>query len=256
MDFKNTFGMDGKVVMVTGAASGIGKGIAEFFSEVGASVALLDINVERGEAVAKAIGGVSRFFLCNVVSNADCEKAVKAVEKNYGHIDVLVNCAGIIYRKNVLELQEEEWDKAIDIVLKGTFLLSKHAIPVMAQKRSGAIVNISSGWGVKGGPKAVSYCAAKGGLVLMTRAMAIDHGPQNIRVNCVCPGDTDTPLLRSEAEQLGLNMDKWLQESADRPIHRLGTPEDIAKAVYFLANDKLSPWITGAVLLVDGGGMA
>ena len=114
---------------------------------------------------------------------------------------------------------------------------------------------IGSGWGVKGGPNAVSYCAAKGGVVNLTRALAIDHGAQNIRVNCVCPGDVDTPLLRDEARQLGYDLDKWLEESADRPIHRLGTPEDIAKAVYFFLSD-LSPWASGSILVIDGGGTA
>ena len=116
-------------------------------------------------------------------------------------------------------------------------------------------MNIASGWGVKGGPRAVSYCAAKGGIINMTRAMAIDHGHQNIRVNSVSPGDTDTPLLRDEGRQLGVDEDKWLAESAERPLRRLGRPDDIAMAVYFLVSG-LSPWITGANLVVDGGGIA
>jgi len=180
---------------------------------------------------------------------------VAEVKDAFGRIDALVNCAGVIRRKTVVDLTEEEWDLVLDVGLKGIFLVSKYVVPVMAEQGGGSIVNIGSGWGVKGGPRAVAYCAAKGGTVNMTRAMAIDHGPQNIRVNCVCPGDVDTPLLRDEGRQLGMDLERWLAESADRPIHRVGQPIDIAKAVYFLVSD-LSPWVSGAVLVVDGGGTA
>lgn len=179
----------------------------------------------------------------------------EAVAKHFGGIDILVNCAGVIRRKSVEELEEKDWDAVLDVSLKGTFLVSKHVIPYMKKRGGGSIVNIGSGWGIKGGPKAAAYCAAKGGVVNLTRAMAIDHGPQNIRVNCVNPGDTDTPLLRDEARQLGIDEQEWLKESAQRPLARLGEPKDIAMAVYFLVSD-LSRWITGANLVVDGGGTA
>jgi NAD(P)-dependent dehydrogenase (short-subunit alcohol dehydrogenase family) len=117
------------------------------------------------------------------------------------------------------------------------------------------MVTFGSGWGLKGGPRAVSYCASKGAVVNLTRAMAIDHGPQNIRVNCVCPGDTDTPMLRGEARQLGIDEGTFLASSAERPLARLGTPEDIAQAVLYLVSDA-SAWVTGASLVVDGGGIA
>jgi len=126
----------------------------------------------------------------------------------------------------------------------------------MAEGGGGSIINTGSGWGLKGGDNAAAYCAAKGGLVNLTRAMAIDHGKENIRVNCVCPGDTDTPLLRSEGKQLGIEEDLFLKSSAKgRPIERLGTPDDIANAVLFFASN-LSTWITGSTLIVDGGGLA
>ena len=126
----------------------------------------------------------------------------------------------------------------------------------MAASGGGSIINTGSGWGLKGGDKAAAYCAAKGGIVNLTRAMAIDHGKQNIRVNSVCPGDTDTPLLREEGRQLGINEAEFLKMSAaGRPLERLGTPMDIANAVLFLASD-LSTWITGVTLVVDGGGLA
>ena len=168
---------------------------------------------------------------------------------------ILVNCAGIIRRNTVVETSEEEWDRVMAVNVKAVFLLGRHAIPEMARGGGGAIVNIGSGWGLKGGARAASYCASKGAVVNLTRAMAIDHGPQGIRVTCVCPGDTDTPLLRSEAEQLGEDVTGFLASSAERPIRRLGTPEDTARAVLYLASDAAS-WVTGTTLVVDGGGLA
>jgi NAD(P)-dependent dehydrogenase (short-subunit alcohol dehydrogenase family) len=126
---------------------------------------------------------------------------------------------------------------------------------VLAKAGGGAIINTSSGWGVKGGPKAVSYCASKGAIVNMTRAMAIDHGEQNIRVNCICPGDVDTPMLRHEAQQLGQPEAEFLAEAAIRPLRRFGKPVEIAQAVLYLASEA-SSYVTGAALLVDGGGLA
>ena len=249
------FSLEGRVAIVTGAASGIGLGCARFLAEMGASVALFDVDEAKGAAAAAEIGPRARFVKVDVRSGEECRKAVAEVKDAFGRIDALVNCAGVIRRKTVVDLTEEEWDLVLDVGLKGIFLVSKYVVPVMAEQGGGSIVNIGSGWGVKGGPRAVAYCAAKGGTVNMTRAMAIDHGPQNIRVNCVCPGDVDTPLLRDEGRQLGMDLERWLAESADRPIHRVGQPIDIAKAVYFLVSD-LSPWVSGAVLVVDGGGTA
>ena len=134
--------------------------------------------------------------------------------------------------------------------------MSKHVIPEMTKGGGGSIVNTGSGWGLKGGDKAAAYCAVKGGIVNLTRAMAIDHGPQNIRVNSVNPGDTDTALLREEGRQLGEPLDAFLRDSAKgRPLERLGTPEDIAYTVLFLFSD-MSRWTTGTALVVDGGGIA
>lgn len=216
---------------------------------------MLDKNRAEGEKAVAEMGDDARFIYCDVTSEASCQKAVQQILACHRKIDALVNCAGVIRRKTVIELEESEWDLVIDVGLKGIFLMSKVVIPNMIENKGGSIVNIGSGWGIKGGPQAVAYCAAKGGVVNMTRAMAIDHGPQNIRVNCVCPGDIDTPLLRDEARQLNKDLDQWLAESADRPLSRLGKPEDIAKAVFYLISG-LSPWVSGATLVVDGGGTA
>ena len=246
--------LEGKVAVVTGAASGIGRGIALRLAEMGARVAALDIDEIKGRVVADEITNVV-FHKCDVRRAADCRAVTDAVIAKWGGIDVLCNCAGIAIRKDVVELSEEEWDRALDVTLKGIFLLSRDVIPHMIRGGGGSIINIGSGWSLKGGPRAASYCAAKGGTVNLTRAMAIDYGKHNIRVNCVCPGDIDTPMLRSECAQLSEDPQTFMKEAANRPLARVGTPEDVANAVLFLASP-MSNWITGAALVVDGGGLA
>ncbi len=251
----NPISLRDKVALITGASSGIGRATATKLAKAGARVALLDIKVEEGLKVQEEIGDRAKFYKCDVTSEEDVKETLESVYRDFGRIDIVVNAAGIIIRKDALEISVEEWDKLINVNLKGPFLVSKYAIPYMRENGGGSIVNIASGWGLKGGPKAVAYCASKGGLVNMTRAMAIDHGKDGIRVNCVAPGDIDTPMLREEARQLGVDFQEFLKEAADRPIKRIGKPEDVANAVLFLASD-LSSWITGSVIVVDGGGLA
>ncbi|KIL42240.1 short-chain dehydrogenase [Gordoniibacillus kamchatkensis] len=251
--------LQGKVAVISGGASGIGFATAKLLAEYGAHAVIVDINEKQGAAAADSLvreGLSASFQHCDITSIRDCEQAVQQTAAAFGRIDILFNNAGVIRRKSVVELEEREWDQVIDISLKGAYLLSKFAIPVMADGGGGTIVNTGSGWGLEGGSRAAAYCAAKAGVVNLTKAMAIDHGPQNIRVNCVCPGDTDTPLLRDEAKQMNMEEAKFMQSSAaGRPLDRIGTPEDIAKAVLFLASD-MSSWVTGSVLVVDGGGLA
>jgi len=249
------YSLDNKVIIITGGSSGIGYGCAKFLSAMGARIVIFDLKDLEDSQKDHNITSAASFIYCDVTSESSCRQAVEQAKSEFGRIDALVNCAGVIKRKTVVDLEVEEWDLVIDVGLKGVYLVSKYVIPVMVANDGGSIVNIGSGWGIKGGPMAAAYCAAKGGVVNLTRAMAIDHGPQNIRVNCLCPGDVDTPLLRDEAHQLGIDLEQWLIESADRPIKRLGDPLDIAKAVYFLVSD-LSPWVSGATLVVDGGGTA
>jgi NAD(P)-dependent dehydrogenase (short-subunit alcohol dehydrogenase family) len=250
--------LQGQVAIVTGAASGIGRGISLLLAEMGAFVALLDIDDIKGRACVAEIGaaaGQGTFLNCDVRSSAECRRAVERVVAERGKIDILCNCAGVAIRKGIVELTEDEWDFALDVTLKGIFLLSREVVPYMIRNGGGSIINIGSGWSLKGGPRAASYCAAKGGAVNLTRAMAIDHGKNNIRVNCVCPGDVETPMLASECAQLGEDMQSFMREAANRPLGRVGTPDDIANAVLFLASP-MSSWITGAALVVDGGGLA
>ena len=250
--------LKGKVALVTGAASGIGRGIAVRFSHMGAATVLFDIDRERGEAVAVEISqqDVKSHLICgDVTAIEDCKRAVAEAIQKFGTIDILCNNAGVAIRKSLEALSEEEWDGAIDVTLKSVFLLSREVIPHMMRAGGGVIVNTGSGWGLKGGPKAASYCAAKGGVVNLTRAMALDYGKHNIRVNCVCPGDVDTAMLRSECAQLGESPESFMKEAAARPIARVGTAEDVANAVLFLASP-MSSWVTGTALVVDGGGLA
>jgi len=250
--------LTGKRALVTGGASGIGRATALLFAREGAAVSVVDLDEAGGQAVARTIvdgGGRAIFVQCDVSLVADCQRAVQQTVDRLGGLDILFNNAGIIRRATVVDTTEEEWDRVMAVNVKSIFLLSKYAVPVMARSGGGVIVNTSSGWGLVGGRRAVSYCASKGAVVNMTRAMALDHGAQNIRVNCVCPGDTDTDLLRDEARQLGQAEENFLAQAADRPLQRVGTPEEVAQAVLYLASDR-SSFVTGAALVVDGGGLA
>ncbi|TET29001.1 MAG: SDR family oxidoreductase [Candidatus Heimdallarchaeota archaeon] len=250
--------LEGKIAIVTGGSSGIGLASAELLAEVGATVVILDINESEGIKAVERIkksGGKAKFFYCDVSSDSECKKNVQAIHKEFGRIDVLFNNAGVMRRKNVVDLEEKDWDLMINVNLKSVYLLSRYVIPIMIEGKGGSIINNGSGWGIKGGPNAVAYCAAKGGVVNMTRAMAIDFGKQGIRVNCVCPGDVDTPLLRGEAKQLGLDEEEFMKEAAERPLGRVGDVKDVAHAVLYLASN-LSSWVTGTFIIVDGGGLA
>jgi NAD(P)-dependent dehydrogenase (short-subunit alcohol dehydrogenase family) len=248
----------GKRALITGGASGIGRATALLFAREGAAVSVVDLDAVGGGAVAQMIldeGGQAMFVHCDVTRSEDCQRAVQQTVDAWEGLDILFNNAGIIRRASVLDTTEAEWDRVMAVNVKSIFLLSKYAIPFMAQAGGGVIINTGSGWGLVGGCNAVSYCASKGAVVNMTRAMALDHGDQNIRVNCICPGDTDTPMLRNEARQLGAPDEAFLAEAAQRPLRRIGEPEDVAQAALYLATDA-SAFVTGTTLVVDGGGLA
>ena len=250
--------LQNKVALITGGTSGIGEATAILFSKEGAQVAITGRDEKRGHAVTARIletGGKAIFIRTDVRRAAECHRAVDETLKTFGKLDILFNNAGVFYPHTILDCTEEEWDLQLDINLKGTFLMSKFALPGMIQQGSGVIINNSSGWGIVGGDQAVAYCASKGGVVLLTKAMAIDHGPQGIRVNCICPGDVDTPMLPEDARMRGLKWADYLAGCANRPLGRIGTVDEIAKAMLFLASED-SSFMTGAALVVDGGGTA
>ena len=247
-----------KVALITGGTSGIGEATAILFGKEGAKVTITGRDEERGRAVVGKIAdnaGEAIFVRTDVRRAEECGHALNETLSAFNRLDILFNNAGVSYPHTTLDCTEEEWDIQIDVNLKGTFLMSKAALPTMIQQRSGVIINNSSGWGIVGGDAAVAYCASKGGVVLLTKAMAIDHGKNGIRVNCICPGDIDTPMLPEEARLRGLKWEDYMAGCAARPLGRIGTAQEIAKSVLFLASDD-SSFMTGATLVVDGGGTA
>ena len=228
------------------------------FAREGARVAITGRDEVRGRVVLHEIKGAGTegiFVRADVRLADDCRRAVDETVKAFRTIDILFNNAGVFYPHTVPDCPEDEWDQTIDVNLKGTYLMSKFALPPMIAQRSGVIVNNSSGWGLSGGDAAAAYCASKGGVVLLTKAMAIDHGRQGIRINCICPGDVETPMLPEDARRRGLSWEEYLKGAANRPLGRIGRPDEIARAVLFLASEDAS-FMTGSPLIVDGGGTA
>jgi NAD(P)-dependent dehydrogenase (short-subunit alcohol dehydrogenase family) len=250
--------LTGKKAIVTGGAAGIGRAASVLLAEAGAAVTVVDLDEAGGESVVQQIvaaGGKAMFVRGDVSREEDCRNAVQETVETWGGIDILFNNAGIIRRATVTELSEEDWDHIMAVNVKSMFLMCKYSIPFMEVAGGGAVINNASGWGLTGGMRAAAYCASKGAVVNLTRAMAVDYGSRNIRVNCIAPGDTDTSMLRNEANQLGESEDAFLKDSANRPLGRIARPEEIASAVLYLASEGAS-FITGAILPVDGGGLA
>ncbi|MGA8271357.1 MAG: glucose 1-dehydrogenase [Candidatus Sulfotelmatobacter sp.] len=250
--------LQGKAAVIAGGASGIGRATGLLFAREGAAVTIVDLKKDAGLEVVREIsaaGGRAIFRAADVTSAQDCRDVIERTVQEFGGVHVLFNNAGIIRRATVVEIDEAEWDAVMAVNVKSIFLMCREVIPLMAKAGGGSIINTASGWGLVGGARAAVYCASKGAVVQLTKAMAIDHGSQKIRVNCICPGDTDTAMLRSEARQLGEREDRFLAEAAKRPLGRIGRPEEIAQAALYLASDA-SSFVTGTALVVDGGGLA
>jgi NAD(P)-dependent dehydrogenase (short-subunit alcohol dehydrogenase family) len=250
--------LENKRAIVTGAAGGIGRATSLALAAEGAVVALVDLDSEATATLAEEIrarGGIALPMAADVSLEDDIRSVVARTVAEFGGVDVVFNNAGIIRRTTAPETTVEEWDRVFGVNVRAIFLMCKYVVPVMEAAGGGSIINTGSGWGLKGGARALSYCASKGAVVNMTRALAIDHGPQGIRVNSVNPGDVNTGMLRDEARQLEQDAERFLAEAADRPLGRMGEPHEIAAAVVWLASDE-SSYVTGAALVVDGGGIA
>lgn len=250
-DFKN------KVAIITGARRGMGRTHALTLAKAGARVVVSDISLEDCEKVVKEIQDADGEVLalkCDVSKKEEVEEMVKKTVKKWGKIDILVNNAGICQFKPFLELTEEEWDKTIDINLKGYFLCAQTVAKEMAKQKSGVIINISSvamGQQGIGMSDIVHYCASKGGIVGMTEALAVELAPYNIRVNAISPGMIETPMINTMKED-----PKTLEAMLARvPMHRVGKPEEVSNLVLFLASDE-SSYMTGSTVVVDGGWLA
>ncbi len=239
-----------KVAIITGGGSGIGKACAFAMLREGAKLAIFDANTETGEGTADGLiaeGGKAVFFKVDVSDEGCVRDAVVQTVAHFGRIDILLNNAGIAVRHPVAEEDERAWEACMDVNVKGVFLCCKHVIPHMLE-RGGSIINTSSVTGITGVRNRAVYSATKGALVALTKNMALDYAQYGIRVNCVCPGFTRTPL----AEALLRDPIREQRLTGMHPLGRLGEPEDTANAVIFLASD-LASWITGHALVVDGG---
>ena len=243
-----------KVALITGASSGIGAAAAMEFADAGWSVMAAGRDARRLEEVAIASDNIATWE-GDLDSSDACDELVADTIDEFGRIDCLVNCAGMLTRGNAADTDDEDWRDTMHLNLDVPFYLSRAALPFLLDA-AGSIVNIASDWGLQAGADHVAYCVSKGGLIMLTRAMAKDHARAGLRVNAVCPGDVDTPMLAAEAEMADENLDEFLAEAAeDSPNGRIAEPGEVASLVLYLASDA-ARHITGTAISIDGGATA
>ncbi|HEX4786431.1 MAG TPA: glucose 1-dehydrogenase [Candidatus Sulfotelmatobacter sp.] len=247
--------LNGKTGIVTGAGSGIGRACAIALAAEGAQVVLVARRRNRLEEVAKEIGESAFPIPADVSRTSDISRLIDETVRHFGGLNFLVNNAGVLHIGNAEQITEEQWDHTFNLNVRGLWLLSRAALPPMRKARGGSIINIASTLGLVGAPNRAAYAASKGAVVLLTKAMAIDHGHENIRVNAVCPSFVETELTAAVLSQAPDPAAVRRERTAAHPIGRLGRPEDIGGLAVYLASDE-SSWLTGAALPVDGGYLA
>jgi NAD(P)-dependent dehydrogenase (short-subunit alcohol dehydrogenase family) len=246
--------MKKKVALVTGASSGIGAAVTRRLAKDGHAVMAAGRDAERTAGVAAGLPTV-RTWIGDLTTSKACDELVAACVTAFGRLDVLVNNAGIYHIADAEQTTDEVWQRTLATNLTGPFFMSRAALPQL-RLHKGVIVNIASDWGIVGGANAVAYCASKGGLVLMTKAMTIDHAAEGIRINAVCPGDVETPMLYRSGSTHGLDAKTALrQANAGSRTGRVTTPEEVAALVAFLASDEAAQ-VNGTAIPMDGGNMA